>query len=110
MLWVLLGAFGFCLISSLVLQILVYFLKRNIILVKVFKKFYKFSFTVGLIGFVLLFFTYEQIIFLGSYFWYLVLLLGSLIWFVFIVYFLIKNIPKEKKALEERKRFEKYLP
>ncbi len=110
MLWFFLGAFGFCLISALVLRFLIYFFRRDVILVKIFKKFHRLFLTVGLIGFVILFFTYEQIIFLGSYFWYLILFLGSLVWFILVVVYLIKNIPKEKKELEKRKRFEKYLP
>jgi hypothetical protein len=110
MMWVFLGAFGFCLIVSLVLQILIHIFRRNIILVKIFRKFHRFSFAVGLVGFIFLFFTYEQIMFLGSYFWYLLLFLGSFVWFILIIYSLIRNIPKDKKDLEERKRFEKYLP
>lgn len=110
MLWFFLGVFGFCLISAFVLRFLIYLLRQDIILVKIFKKFYKLFLITGLIGFVILFFTYEQIIFLGSYFWYLILFLGSLVWFILIVVFLIKKIPKEREALEKRKKFEKYLP
>lgn len=110
MLWFFVGIFGFCVIFSFVLRFLVYSLRRNLILVKVLRKVYKFFSTIGIIGFIFLFFTYEQIVFLGSYFWYLVLFLGSLVWFGFIIYFLIREIPKEKAALEEKRRFEKYLP
>jgi len=110
MLWSLLGIFAFCLISAFALRFAIYLSRRDVILVKIFKKFYKFFLTVGLVGFVFLFFTYEQIVFLGSYFWFLFLFLGSLVWFVLIVFFLVKKIPKERKALEEKRRFEKYLP
>jgi CDP-diglyceride synthetase len=104
---VILGAF---LCIAVVLRILIYLMKKNVILVKIFSKFYKFFLTIGFVGFILLFFTYEQINLLGSYFWYLFLLIGSLIWFGFILFFLIKKVPLEKRELEKKKRFLKYLP
>ena len=66
--------------------------------------------TMPLVGFVLLFLGYEQIYLLGAHFWFLMWLLGLLVWLGFIVYHMVVKLPKEKSELEQKKKFEKYLP
>jgi amino acid transporter len=66
--------------------------------------------TMGVIGLVLLFFSYEQIRFFGARFWYLLWLLIVLVWAAFIIHHLVRVLPK-KRALEiARQEKEKYLP
>jgi len=66
--------------------------------------------TMGIIGVILYFFSYEEIRFLGARFWYTVWLLSTLIWTGVIVYYAKKKVPgmliEEKEKLER----EKYLP
>ncbi len=84
--------------------------KQNPPFVKICKKLYKMLSTMVLVGFVLLFLSYEQIYLLGSHFWFLLWFLGFLTWLGFIIYHFFAKMPKEKEELEQKKRFEKYLP
>lgn len=104
--------FIFCiiLVISLIFKILMRLKKKNPPLVKLYSKLYKLFLTMGLLGFILLFLSYEQIYLLGSRFWYLIWFIGFLIWLGLIIYHLIVKLPKEKKKFEEKKQFEKYLP
>lgn len=107
---VIIVVFAVFMLAALIFRFLVKVKKQNPPLVKVFKKFYKMLFTMALVGFFLLFLAYEQIYLLGAHFWFLVWFLGLLAWTVFIVRHMIVRMPKEREALEQKKRFEKYLP
>lgn len=107
----------FLLIGSIVILgiavffwILAYFKRKNPPLAKLFKKLRKLFFTMGLVGLILLFLSYEQIYLLGSHFWYLLWLIGFLVWLGFIARYMIFQMPKEKEEIEKKKRFLKYLP
>jgi amino acid transporter len=102
--------FGAILVAALVLKIVASMKKKNPPLAKLFRKLQRLFLTMGLLGFVLLFLSYEQIYLLGSHFWYLLWLIGFLTWLGFIIYYLVVKMPKEKDELEKKKRFEKYLP
>jgi phosphatidylglycerophosphate synthase len=103
------GCFVAILVVALVLNFLAKTKKQNPPLAKIFKKFYKMLSTMAFMGLALLFLSYEQIYLLGAHFWFLVWFAGFLIWAVFIVYHIVKRMPEEKKELEQKKRFEKYL-
>jgi hypothetical protein len=64
----------------------------------------------GLLGFVWLFFLYEEVYLLGARFWLLILILGHLVWLAKIVLYLKLRLPKEKEEQEKKKTFRKYLP
>lgn len=101
----------FLLLAGVVIfRVLIKIKKQNPPLVKIFKKFQKMLSTMALIGFMLLFLGYEQIYLLGAHFWFLVWLLGFLVWLGFIIYHMVAKLPKEKSELEQKKKFEKYLP
>ncbi len=84
--------------------------KSDIFLARRLRAISKLGWTIGLFGFLWLFFSYEEAIVLGSRFWFLFLILGLLVRMAFIVRDIIKNLPKERALLAERARFEKYLP
>jgi len=102
--------FGLVLILAIFFRIMAVLKKKNPPLVKLFKKLQKLFLVMGFVGFVLLFLSYEQIYLLGSHFWYLVWLIGFLVWLGFVIYYLVSEMPKEKREFEKKKRFEKYLP
>jgi len=101
--------FGGILILGVIFRILT-IVQRKKIIAKIWRKFYRLCLTMGLIGFLLLFFFYEGVAILGARFWFLVWLLILIIWLVYILIYLIFKIPKIKKEREEKKQFEKYLP
>lgn len=104
------GCFLAMLLAALALNLTAKRKKQNPPLVKVLRKLYKIFSTMAFVGFVLLFFSYEQIYLLGSHFWFLFWFAGLLVWVGFVVYHIIKKMPKEREDLDQRKRFQKYLP
>ena len=64
----------------------------------------------GILGYIWLFFSYEGVVFLGARFWFLVILLSTIVWKIFILVDLKKNVARERAERQERERFEKYLP
>lgn len=101
--------FSIFLFLSLIFRFLIYFKKKDLILINFFKKLNYFFLTLAILGFILLFFRQEGIPFLSRRFWLLILLISSLFWLFFIFRFVFK-IPQEKKKLKEKEIFEKYLP
>lgn len=83
--------------------------KQNPPLVKLLRKLKKMFSTMGLIGFIVLFFSYEQIYLLGSRFWFLFWFIGLIVWVIFIVLYAIRKMPKEKDELEKKQKYLKYL-
>lgn len=84
--------------------------KKDVHLTKRLLKFSRLGWAIGLLGFLWLFFSYEQAVVLGSRFWFLILLLAAATRLFFLVKDLIKNLPRERAAMVERERFLKYLP
>lgn len=62
------------------------------------------------LGFIWLFFSYEGAPFLGSRFWFLLILLLAIVWAAFILLDVKKNLSREIAAQAEKERFERYLP
>jgi len=108
--WFLLISFIVILGIAIFFRVLMYFRKKNPSFVKLFKKMHRLFLIMGLVGLILLFLSYEQIYLLGSHFWYLLWLIGFLIWLGFVIRYLIVQMPREKEEIEKRKRFLKYLP
>ena len=55
------------------------------------------------------FLMYETVPFLGSRFWFLVLLIIDLVWLFYIFKF-YRKIPIEKKEIKQSEEYKKYLP
>jgi hypothetical protein len=67
-------------------------------------------FYVSLFGLILSFFRWQQLAYLGSRFFLLILLLVFIFWGLSIVYYRFKIFPKEFTKYQAKKNFEKYLP
>lgn len=66
--------------------------------------------TMGFLGLVLFFFSFEGIPLLGARFWYLLWAVGFLYWLGMTLRYVVKVVPLERKAELERQAKEKYLP
>lgn len=66
--------------------------------------------TTGALGLLLLFFAYEQIALLGMRFWLLPLSFYFLFRLMRIAIYVVRDYPIERGKIEERRRFEKYMP
>lgn len=94
----------------LILAVVSYFKQKQKSLYRhVWKLSYFFSFTNLVIGSIFFFFNYERAAFLSARFWLAIWGLGMIFW----AYLLIKKyrvVPENKKKLEEKKEFLKYIP
>lgn len=66
--------------------------------------------TLGLLGFVYLFFGWQGVALLSSRFWLLVLLAVFLVWLFFIAKYFFLTVPKLRKEIDRKKKFSQYLP
>ncbi|MDD5043906.1 MAG: hypothetical protein PHD51_04635 [Patescibacteria group bacterium] len=64
----------------------------------------------GILGLVYLFFAYEGVPVLGMRLWFLLWLIGLIVWLIFIIRYAVVKIPLKEKEQAEREHFEKYLP
>lgn len=106
LLWLLIGI----LVLAIVFRALMVYRRKDLLLVNVWRKFFWLFFTMGLVGFILLFFFYEGVMILGARFWFLFWFIGLVVWLVYILVYSIRKLPKLKKEIEEKKNFDKYLP
>lgn len=106
---ILVVGFAVFLVLAIVCGISAKIKKQNPPLVKLFRKVKKMLSTMGILGFIVLFFSYEQIYLLGSRFWFLLWFIGFVVWTVFIVLYAVKKMPKEKDELEKKQKYLKYL-
>jgi hypothetical protein len=87
-----------------------YFLKsRKGFYSRLWGKFGNFFVSHSLIGFVLWFFSTEQIPLLSARFWLLIWLVGAGVWLFFILRY-SKTLPEKKRELQKEKEFQKYIP
>lgn len=66
--------------------------------------------TMGLLGVLLYFFSYERIRFFGARFWYLFWLIGCFVWGIVLVRFVRTSIPAMKQKEGIRSELRKYFP
>ncbi|MDD2807631.1 MAG: hypothetical protein PHW95_03890 [Patescibacteria group bacterium] len=78
--------------------------------IKGYRKFFNLFLTMGLIGFVYLFFAWQGVVLLSSRLVLLAWAIISVIWLLFILKYIIIEVPKTRKQLQARRQFEKYLP
>ena len=66
--------------------------------------------TMGLLGILLFFFSFERVQLFGARFWYPVWLVGVLVWVYYILRFAKRDIPAMRQRDLNRKSVSKYLP
>ena len=73
-------------------------------------KMFNLFFYSGLIGLMLIFFRWQEISYLGSRLFMIVLLGGFIIWSLYLIFYRVKVIPKAIIRFREKENFNKYLP
>lgn len=73
-------------------------------------KVFNLFFYTGLSGLVLVFFRWQQITYLGSRFFMLVLVIVTISWAILILMYRLRTFPKLIKEYEQKQKFDKYLP
>ncbi|KKR22060.1 MAG: hypothetical protein UT48_C0001G0073 [Parcubacteria group bacterium GW2011_GWE2_39_37] len=83
--------------------------KRKGLYRKTWERLFNFFTTNAVIGLLLLFFTYETVLFLSARFWFLLWALEIIVWLGFI-YKQAKELPKLKEQREAENKYKQYLP
>ncbi|MDD4332633.1 MAG: hypothetical protein PHT51_00800 [Patescibacteria group bacterium] len=83
--------------------------KKKALYANIFRRLSSFFASNFFIGLVILFFSYEMVVFLSARFWIMFWGIEMLVWLIAIIRKL-KEIPERKKQLEKDKEFKKYIP
>lgn len=66
--------------------------------------------TMGLLGIILFFFSFEEVQLFGARFWYPLWIIATLVWVFFLVRFVQRDVPAKRAREESLKAQGKYLP
>ena len=66
--------------------------------------------TMGIIGFVYLFFAAEGIVLLSARFFLIIIALITIIWLAFILRYWVVALPRVRAEIDQQREFKKYLP
>lgn len=78
--------------------------------VKAYKLLGQMFMTMGILGMLWFFFTFEEIYFLGARFWFLVWLIGLIVWLVGIYRYIKVAVPEMKNHSKQKAEANKYIP
>lgn len=103
--------FGWFIIATIALRIVAHVLaKKDPLKADIFARLAQMMQTIGGLGLLFLFFTYEQLPVLGMRLWFLVLFVWFAVWLVRITLHVVRDYPKLRTDQVQRQKFEKYLP
>ncbi|MAF13752.1 MAG: hypothetical protein CMI53_02560 [Parcubacteria group bacterium] len=83
---------------------------RDGLKVKAYIRLFHLGLTIGILGYVYVFFAWQGITLLAGRFWLIILLLIALVWLGFIGKYLLREAPKMRKSIDQKRNFEKYIP
>lgn len=106
----LLVVFGVCLLVAVLFAILAHYKKADRVVYKLFKQIQNLFITLTVLGYLFVFFFWQQIPLLSSRFWLIVWVLVLIIKAGFIGRYALTEAPKKKAAIVEKEKFQKYLP
>lgn len=66
--------------------------------------------TMGILGVILFFFSFEEIQLFGARFWYPVWVVATFVWIFFLIRFVKRDVPAKRAREESLKEQGKYLP
>lgn len=101
--------FGLLIILGIIAKITIPKIKDGLKAKACRRLFYLFS-TMGIIGFVYLFFAWQGVALLGARFWLIIWSATAMIWLGFIAKYLFLEVPKLRKEIQSKRDFEKYIP
>lgn len=97
--------FGLLLVFCILIKIV-----RNLKFKKLADRYFTSFLTIGILGFIYLFCRYEQLPWLGTRFFLLLILSVLFVWTVINLIWALRYIPKYKKEINISERYNKYLP
>lgn len=102
--------FGLCVIAGAIARISARQKKDDRYLLRAYKDFGNMLVTMGIIGLMFFFFTYEEIYLLGARFWFVLWAIGFAVWAGFIVRYVKVTIPLLRLRDEEKHKKNQYIP
>jgi len=78
--------------------------------VKAWRKMFYLFLSMGIVGFIYLFFAWQGVAVLSSRLLLLIIVLVIVVWLAFILHYLLFVIPKLRKDIEEKRKYQKYIP
>ncbi len=102
--------FGLLIVVGAIVRIVARHRKEDKYVLRTFKRIGKMLLTMGLLGLLWFFFTFEEIYFLGARFWLLVWAVGLIYWIYTIVRYVKVEVPADRLAMQNKADFNKYLP
>jgi len=108
-LWILAIVFGACILSGVAIKLLAG-RQRDALKIKAMRRLTNMFITMGCVGFVYWFFAYEGAILLSARFWLLLWAAVICLWLGVIGYYRYGVVPKQRKEIQQKRQFEKYLP
>ena len=98
------------LIVAAVISKLIAIRTKDVLRTKGFNRLFHLYLTMGIIGFVYLFFSWQGVVLLSARFWLVGWLLALIIWKFFVVKYLYIEVPKQRTAIDQRRAMQKYIP
>ena len=83
--------------------------KRNFIKANFLHKTGSYFLTVAVSFTFIFFFRYEAIPVLGGRFWIMIWLIMDVVWFIYLLRYYLKEIPRQQKELDKKRQMKKYL-
>lgn len=96
-------------VASIIIKILSRRKENKPTLTKLLTKLFNLLIATAIAGVILLFFRYENMPFLAGRFWWLLLIIGDLVWLFFILKYRFKKMPGEQNDYQRRQEINKYL-
>ncbi|MFH1712047.1 MAG: hypothetical protein ABH846_02305 [Patescibacteria group bacterium] len=101
--------FGLMVIIGAVARIMARHKKDDRLLLQVYRQIGRMFLTMGVLGMMIFFFTFEEIYFFGARFWFIAWGIGLIVWIAMIVSH-AKKIPQMREEYSRAKEGDKYLP
>ena len=102
--------FGVIIILGIVTRIFLQSKKGDKVLARGLKRIKNALYTMGILGFIYAFFSYQGARLLSARFWFPLLLLILAFWLYFPIKYIMVEVPKLREDIKNRKEFERYLP
>ncbi len=102
--------FSLMIILGAIVRIVARHRKEDRYVRSIFSRIAQLLFTMGVLGMIVYFFSFEGIYMFGARFWFLIWFAGLVTWIVFIVRYIKVTIPLLKNEAANRREFNKYIP
>ncbi|MFA6322165.1 MAG: hypothetical protein WCX71_01660 [Candidatus Buchananbacteria bacterium] len=78
--------------------------------IKAFRRLYHCGLTIGILGLIFWFFAWQGVALLSARFWLLILAIIAVVWLGLIGRYFYIEVPKLRKDIDNKRKFDKYIP